>query len=123
MAASVKMQFALDFTAQLPAETQERIAEGMARVDQNADEKWKHIFDCCVLAAARRLPEITVDDVLDEMEKLPNAPSTHNLAAIGPAMKRAFEMGVLQRTDRVKRSRRGIKHGNRHNVWGSRCFS
>ena len=31
-----------------------------------------------------REQEFTVDDVLAELEKLPNPPDTHNLGALGP---------------------------------------
>ena len=116
------MQYALDFTAKLPAPAQERIADGMRQADENADGRWRHIFDGCVLAAARKKAEITSDDVLAELELLPDRPGTHNLAAIGPAMKRAAEMGVLAYTDRVKRSERKEKHGNRQNIWLSRYY-
>lgn len=61
-------------------------------------------------------------DVLAEIEALPEAPSTHNLAAIGPAMTRANKMGILGWTDRVKRSERPDKHGNRQNVWISNYY-
>ena len=60
--------------------------------------------------------------MLAEIEALPDPPSTHNLAAIGPAMKRAAEMGVLARTARYERSTRKEKNGNLHAVWISRCF-
>lgn len=99
------------------------MADGMQRADDNAEARWKHIFDACVLAAARKKPEITSDDVLAEIEALPDPPSTHNLAAIGPAMIRAAAMGVLTRTDRVKRSERPMKHGNRQNIWLSRYYN
>ncbi len=112
------MQFALDFTGRLPVTVQ----DGMKRADDHADQRWKAIFDACVLAAARKKAEITSDDVLAELEVLPGAPSTHNLAAIGPAMKRAAQMGILARTDRCVRSRIGHKNGNLHAVWVSRYF-
>lgn len=115
-------QFHLDFTEKLPAAVQERIANGMQQADDNADGRWKHIFDACVLAAARKKPEITSDDVLEEIENLPEAPSTHNLSAIGPAMKRAAEMGILKRTDRTVRSKRKLKNGNLHAVWISSYY-
>ncbi len=117
------MQFALDFTQKLAPATQERIADGMKQADENADCRWRHIFDGCVLAAARKKPEITSDDVLAEIEALPDPPSTHNLAAIGPAMKRAAQMGILARTDRCVRSQIGHKNGNLHAVWVSKYFA
>ncbi len=113
------MQFTLDFTQKLPAPAQARIADGMAQADQNADIRWKHIWDGCVLAAARQKQEITSDDVLLEFEKLPTPPETHNLAAIGPAMLRAAKMGVITRTDRFERSKRPEKNGNLHAIWRS----
>jgi len=116
-------QYAMDFTQKRPPEVQERIAAGMSQVDENANERWKHIFDACVLAAARKKPQITSDDVLTEIESLPNPPSTHNLAAIGPAMVRARNMGILEHTNTVKRSERPDKHGNRQNVWRSKVFT
>jgi hypothetical protein len=106
-------QFDLDFSRRLPPEAQ----AGRQLADDHADPRWKHIFDACVLAAAQKKAEITSDDVLAEMEALPHHPSTHNLAAIGAAMRRASTMGILTGTNRVKRSERREKHGNRQNIW------
>lgn len=115
-------QFQLDFSQRLDPAAQERIADGMKRADDGANEFWKHIFDGCVLAAARKKAELTSDDVLAEIEALPNAPETRSLVAIGPAMVRAAQMGIITRTDRVKRSERPEKHGNRQNIWLSRYY-
>ena len=115
-------QFEIDFTARRPPNVQEAIAAGMKAADEHADGRWKHWFDSCVLGAALKKAEITSDDVLTEIEALPNPPNTHNLAAIGPAMKRAAAMGILEYTDRVKRSERPDKHGNRQNVWKSKVY-
>lgn len=114
-AARPELQYSLDYDAKLPPSAQ----DGMARADENADGRWKHIWDGCVLAAARRLPELTSDDVLEEFEKLNHPPQTHNLSAIGPAMQRAWKMGILKPTGRVLRSTRKIKNGNLHSVWTS----
>lgn len=116
------MQFELDFTRKVPPAIQDKIRAGMTQADENAELRWKHVFDACVLAAARRLPELTSDDVLAEIEALPDPPNTHSLVAIGPAMSRACKMGILARTDRVKRSERPEKHGNRQNVWISNYY-
>lgn len=111
-------QYQLDFSQRLSGSAQ----EGMAQADENADSRWKAVFDACVLAAARKKAEITSDDVLAELESLPDAPSTHNLAAIGPAMKRAAQHGILGRTDRFCRSTRPEKNGNLHAVWMSKFY-
>jgi hypothetical protein len=119
---SSQQQFALDFTQKRPPEVQAKIADGMQRCDDNASEKWKHMWDAIVVAVARKKYELTSDDVLEEYEKLKHPPGTHNLAAIGPAMKRGATMGVLTRTDRVVRSTRIEKNGNIHYVWISNHF-
>jgi len=111
--------YELDFDGKHSPQTQAAIA----RCDANADPQWKHFWDGCVLAAARKQSEITSDDVLAEFETLPRPPGTHNLAAIGPAMKRAARMGVLRATDRTVRSRRPEKQGNLHVVWESRVYA
>jgi hypothetical protein len=115
---STLTQFDLDFSGRLPASAQ----IGMAKADENANERWKHMWDAIVVAVARKKRELTSDDVLEEYETLNHPPGTHNLAAIGPAMKRAWKMGVLERTDRVVRSIRAEKNGNRHNVWLSKYY-
>jgi hypothetical protein len=111
-----------DFTSQQPLEVRQRIEAGMRQADENADPKWKHMWDAIVVAVARRMPELTADDVQDEYETLQHPPGTHNMAAIGPAMKRAMVMGVLTHTDQVRRSRHPAKHSNRHNVWISNYY-
>jgi len=109
------LQFNFDFSGRLPVSAQ----IGMDACDKNANERWKHIFDACVLAAAKRKPEITSDDVLAEFEKLKHQPFTVNLAAIGPAMVRAGKMKILRATNRTVRSQRPEKNGNLHRVWES----
>lgn len=124
------IQFSIDFTEKRPPEVQERIAEGMQTADDHANKFWKAVFDACIENAARRKPEISVDDVLDELDKLNQdrkargleLVTTHHLCAIGPAMTRAFHAGVIAPTDRVIRSTRAVKHGNRHSVWLSNHF-
>lgn len=111
-------QVEFDFSGRAPVSAQ----IGMKKARKNADEKWLAIFDACVLAAARKKPEITSDDVLVEMEALPIKPQTHTLAAIGPSMMRAAHMGIIRGTNRVNRSLRPEKHGNRQNIWESKVF-
>ena len=104
---------------EVPPEVWQKIRAGMQLADDHADPKWKHVFDACVLAVARKLPELTSDDVLAEFELLKVQPNTHTEKAIGPCMLRARSMGILVATDRVVRSERPRKHGNRHQVWKS----
>lgn len=116
-------QFQFDWTQKMPPAVQERIADGMAQSDENANHFWKRMIDAAIVAVARRLPEFTVDEVLDEMEKIPNCPETHALHALGSAMSRARKDKIVTATNRVVRSKREIKHGNRHSVWISNYFS
>lgn len=112
-------QFQLDFEAKLPVSAQ----IGMAVCDANASEKWKRYIDGCIQAVARRMEEFTVDDVLAELEKLPNPPDTHNLAALGPRMKEVSKvLGYMVATDQVKRSKISRKHGNLMRVWRSKIY-
>lgn len=120
---SESQQFALDFTQKLPPAVQERIAEGMAQSDANANHFWKRMIDHAIIAVARCMKEFTVDDVLDEMEKIPNCPETHALHALGPAMQRARRDKIVSPTNRLVRSAREVKHGNRRSVWISNYFS
>lgn len=115
-------QFALDFTQKVPPAAQARIADGMKAADEHANEQWRHVFDGCVLAAARRLQELTGEDVQDEVDKLPHPPETHNLSAIGPALKRAVKMGIIGYTGQMRRSLRPEKHGRHQHVWASKYF-
>jgi hypothetical protein len=120
--------YELDFTGRRPPAMQAAIEDGMQRAEENACERWKRCIHTCIVAAARKHAEITVDDVLTEYEQLvkqlPQAtrPETHNLDAIGPAMVRAAKDGILSSTGKVKRSERPEKHGNRHTVWTSNWY-
>lgn len=128
--ASQPQQFAIDFTQKRPPSVQQAIAEGMSAADEHADPFWKAVFDACIQNAAMKHPELTVDDVLDELEvineerkkrELPLV-TTHHMCAIGPAMTRACRGGLITPTNQTKRSEKIKKHGNRHVIWLSNHF-
>ena len=113
------LQYQIDWDKALPPTAQ----EGMAQADSNANEKWKRWIDGAIQAVARTHEEFTVDDVLAELERLPNPPDTHNLAALGPRMKEVSKvLGYMVATDSVRRSKRPEKNGNLHRVWKSKIF-
>lgn len=112
-------QLSIDYDSRLSVEAQ----LGMAQADANADERWKRVIEGAILAVARSRPEFTVDDVLAELEKIPNAPATHNLSALGPRMVRVSkELKYMRSTGHTRRSIRPKKHGNRHTVWESLVY-
>lgn len=115
-------QYSLDWSQKRPPEVQARIADGMEKADQNADGRWRHMVDAAIVACARKLAEVTVDEVIEEMGGIKNCPTTHALDALGPAMCRAARMGILKSTNRVIRSKRPEAHGNRHTVWTSNYY-
>ena len=113
------MNYELDFRGTLPISAQ----DGMQAADENASNRWKRYVDGCILQVARELPEFSVDDVLAKLESLPNPPSTHNLAAIGPRMCEVSKtLHYMVATDRLKRSVRPEKHGRHLRVWRSTLY-
>jgi hypothetical protein len=62
-------QFALDFTTKMPPAAQAAKADGMEAADAHADPFWKRVIDGCILAVARKQAELSVDNVLDEIEE------------------------------------------------------
>lgn len=123
-------QYSLDFSQRRPAEVQARIADGMQAADDHADPFWKRVIDGCILAVARKQAELSVDNVLDEIEEANKGRiaaglqpvETHHLCAIGPAMKRAYRDKVISATGRVTRSTKAHKNGNLHAVWKSNFY-
>lgn len=112
-------QFQLDFDRKLPVSAQ----IGMETADENASQIWKRWIDGVIQSVARKQEEFTVDEIYTELEALPNPPSTHNLSAIGPRMKKvAAELGYMTATEKVLRSKRPGKNGNLSRVWRSNLF-
>lgn len=113
------LNYELDFSQTLPPSAQ----VGMSTADENAKPEWKRYVDGCIQSVAVRLPEFTVDDVLDALDSLPFSPSTHNLAALGPRMKEVSKtLKYMTATEGLKRSKRPGKNGNLHRVWKSNSY-
>lgn len=125
------LNYSLDFSTKVPPAEQDRIRDGMARADEHANEFWKAILAHCIWEAARRLKELTVDDVLAQLDKVNEERKakhqelieTHNLSAIGPAMKSAAKEGIITGTPQVRRSRITGKKGNLQVIWKSNFYS
>jgi hypothetical protein len=113
------LQYAIDWDRKLPPEAQ----RGMAQCDSNADFRWKRWVDGAIQAAAKSHEFFTVDEVLAELESLPNPPGTHNLAALGPRMKEVSKvLKYMTATHEVRRSKRPEKHGNLMRIWKSNLY-
>ena len=111
-----EQQFTLDFSQKMPVSAQ----IGMQQADDHAKAEWKRWVDGCIQDVARRMPEFTVDDVLQALEALPNPPSTHRLCALGPRMVEVSKtLKYMKATERVQRSKREASHGNLLRVWES----
>lgn len=95
---------------------------GIEQADANAIAEWKQAIDRSVRVAANKKREITTDDVLLEFELLHASPRTYTMRAIGPAMIRAADEGIITRTDRVRRSERDGNHGNWQKIWLSNRY-
>jgi hypothetical protein len=122
----MSVQYELDWESKLPASAQ----RGMAAALDHANKLWLKVLDGCVLAVARKMPELSVDNVLDELDEVNKAREaagkpivdTHHLCAIGPAMKRAQKEGIIAGTGRVIRSKKAGKNGNLHAIWVSNFY-
>ena len=113
------LNYELDFSGKLPPSAQ----DGMARADENASDRWKRWVDGAIQVIATRQAEFTVDDVLAYLETLYDPPNTHNLAALGPRMKRVSkELGYMTATNQVKRYKRQEKKGKLHREWKKKLY-
>ena len=103
-------QYHIEFSGSLPVSAQ----EGIQRSYEHSDPRWREWFDRCVMLAAVKKPIVTCDDVLDELETLPEVPKTHDLSALGGAMVRAAnsKTGVLRPTGERVRSTRNTERNH-----------
>jgi hypothetical protein len=90
--------------------------EAMARVEEHADVDWKVAARRAVLDAARVLPRLTSDDVMDRISGV----STHELRALGPIMLAAAKNGWIAKADcAAVLCRRSSRHAAPLTVWRS----
>jgi hypothetical protein len=94
-------------------------AVGMSRSYQHADPMWKAAAARAVVAAARRQPTLTADDV---MALIPPSLTTHEKRALGGIMRGAAVAGVIERTDRTVLCTRANCHRAPITVWKSLMF-
>jgi len=89
--------------------------DGMGRVEDHAAPEWKDHALEAVRATARSGREFTVDDVWPNLA----GGATHDLRAMGPVMKRAQRLRLIEPTGRFELARRISCHKCPRRVWRS----
>ena len=102
------------------AEAKTQRDDGIRRAAEHAADSWRFHAEQAVLRAARKLPELTVDDVQLEM---PVEITTHEGRAMGAVMLAAAKVGWIQPTDRFKPGNQPKSHRNPRRVWKSLVWS
>ena len=88
---------------------------GLAQVEEHADPAWGESALEAVRTTAKKLTEFTVDDVWPNMM----GGETHDLRAMGPIMKRAQRLRLIEPTGGVVLARRVSCHKCPRRVWRS----
>lgn len=96
--------------------------DAMARVDAHANQIWKDTALRAVAHLARYQDEMTTDDVWESLETHYPHLGTHEPRALGPVMRRAATLGIIERTDRTRDSDRAVCHRNPKRIWASVKF-
>jgi hypothetical protein len=93
----------------------------MERVDANAPEEWKRVFDAAIVEVARRQPTLTCENPRDLCREA-EVPEPHDSRAIGPRMKRAQSAGAIRPTSTFTRYTRKSRHTADVRVWESLIY-
>lgn len=89
--------------------------KALERVEKHADPHWKTYALAAVERTAVRLETFISDDVWES-----GLEPTREDRALGPVLLRAARFGWIEKTDRVRPSRRS--HGSGKPVWRSRIW-
>lgn len=92
--------------------------EAVARVDANADERWKEYAARFIRHYARTHETFTASDVYMAMMVHPREPR-----AMGPAMTRASNAGEIEMTNEFRTSSNPSSHAGNARVWRSLIFN
>lgn len=91
-------------------------ADGMARGEANANDEWKEEAYRALVQAARELPDLTTDDVIERMRE---GVHTHDKRAMGSVTVKAAKAGIIIKTDKDRNSKRVTLHSSPIRVWTS----
>jgi hypothetical protein len=84
---------------------------------RDRDPNWPAVAKAAVAAVARRLPQLTTDDVWAELAE--QGASGGDPRAIGPVMDAAAADGTIERTEETVKSSRKECHGRPVRIWAS----
>jgi hypothetical protein len=96
------------------------LEDALIRVANGANPKWVAAAIDALAHVASRLPEVTADDVWDELAG--KDVDTPNGKAMGNIMRNAARAGLITRTDRTVKTRRPTRNRGDVRVWRSRTF-
>ena len=99
-------------------------AEGMATVEEHANDAWKELMLEMVRQTAMDQPFFTSDDPIDRYDAITDPkPRTHELRAMGPVMNTAAKLGYCQKAPVIGQpSRRRSLHASPRTVWKSLIY-
>jgi hypothetical protein len=92
--------------------------EGAALVLENAGQEWRERIAGLIDDLARRLPDLTADDVRAEAVRV-GAGQPHHANAWGAAMLAAAKRGSIRRTMTLRQSGRAEANSHANPVWAS----
>ena len=97
----------------------------MSQVDAAADEIWKEYMLDCIYDVAEHMPYFTTDDVFVRYYQEPEEgrPTTHDLRAMGPLMRRAAKMQICIKAEILPvPSGRPTLHSSPIQIWKSLIY-
>lgn len=101
----------------------DRVREAaIAKADAGVTQSWRDHADEMILKTAKRLPEFTSEDVWDSGLRRPHVGSSDG-DALGPAMRRAKDAGIIEDTGRrTEKTSRPQRHNNPKRIWRSLVY-
>ena len=95
--------------------------EGTALVLENAGQEWRDQIAFLIDGLARRLPELTADDIRAEVERT-GMDQPHHVNAYGAAMLSAARRGSIRRTMTLRPSTRREANAHGNPIWLSLIY-
>lgn len=100
------------------AEGLRKADEAIAIVDAHTQPEWKKAALDAVETLAHQMSDLTTDDVWHYLN-LHDIAEVREPRALGVVMRQAQRLGMIEATDRTRRSDRPVCHANPKRVWRS----